>query len=608
MRAHLWLKPVFRAAVFAALVLSPQVGRGQASPFRGLWVGSASLYAVNEVTVPLNAANVPVAPNPEVPTPTADRAELRLLIHVNGAGQAFLLKDVAILNREHNQSSTGVVEFATEADLSLVTDPRLYAVFPPQPAQHLSSAVFDFGDARASEALDALVESAAQQAVSFTTNGALDVSTQGARVQARNDAVALIEPVLDGIATRADVAESFNQFLLLFNPAALTLIINDTADPVVATLSNAAVVVRDQSFYGDTRALEMVEAVVAAVDAAAPTGRVQAANHTASSYADVGNLYQRFISGHAFGDMVEAVAEEAGVAAKLPGATASSIETALRATSEAGAALTQALQAKVQMYSDARSSDAVNAVLVAMAAEAFAQRALTADEIRDASIEAGRAVLSDLVARYPLPVVTPTVDYNAFVDSSAFAGAPAAAALAAAEAAIQERANNPLYTTASLYAAAKLAAVNALQAAYSQAARVMRTELPLLGEFAPGSGDPRPVGNLAQPSDLGAAGLEGRIYLPASHPTNPFRHRRHPDHTTGFNIERKIRLDFDGASGDALEAAGYGVDRISGTYREEIFGLHKPLGPDPVNQPVGLKTEGHFQLNRISTIDTLNTL
>jgi hypothetical protein len=205
-------------------------------------------------------------------------------------------------------------------------------------------------------------------------------------------------------------------------------------------------------------------------------------------------------------------------------------------------------------------------------------------------------------------VVTPTVDYNAFVDSSAFAGAPAAAALAAAEAAIQERANNPLYTTASLYAAAKLAAVNALQAAYSQAARVMRTELPLLGEFAPGSGDPRPVGNLAQPSDLGAAGLEGRIYLPASHPTNPFRHRRHPDHTTGFNIERKIRLDFDGASGDALEAAGYGVDRISGTYREEIFGLHKPLGPDPVNQPVGLKTEGHFQLNRISTIDTLNTL
>ena len=84
--------------------------------------------------------------------------------------------------------------------------------------------------------------------------------------------------------------------------------------------------------------------------------------------------------------------------------------------------------------------------------------------------------------------------------------------------------------------------------------------------------------------------------------------RSHPDHTTGFNIERQIRLDFDGASGDALEAAGYGVDRISGTYREEIFGLHKPLGPDPVNQPVGLKTEGHFQLNRISTLDTLNTL
>ena len=57
-----------------------------------------------------------------------------------------------------------------------------------------------------------------------------------------------------------------------------------------------------------------------------------------------------------------------------------------------------------------------------------------------------------------------------------------------------------------------------------------------------------------------------------------------------------------------LQAAGYGVDQVTGTYREEIFGLHKPLGPDPANSPIGLKTEGRFQLNRISFIDTLNTL
>jgi hypothetical protein len=306
--------------------------------------------------------------------------------------------------------------------------------------------------------------------------------------------------------------------------------------------------------------------------------------------------------------MVDASAEAAGAAARLPGATVGSIDAAMRATPETVASLTAALQAKVNLYDDTRSTDAANAVLAAMAADALANAALTEGEIAASSAAAGRSVLADLVARYPLPVRTPTVDYTAFMATNVFVDAPAAAAFAAADAAIAERAGNPLATYASIHAAAKLAAVKALEPAYRVAARVMQTELPLAGEFAPGSGDPRLVASLAQPSDLGPAGLEGLVYLPASHPTNPFRHRRHPDHTTGYNIERAIRLDFDGATGDALEPAGYGVDRITGTYREEIFGLHKPLGPDPVNQPIGLKTEGRFQLNRISHIDTLNTL
>ncbi len=608
MRATSLCKSGLTVALFAAVALSARPGWSQASPFRGLWVGSASLAAVNEVSIPLNAANVPIAPDPLVPTPTFDRADVRLLIHVNGAGQAFLLKDVAILNRLHGQGTNTTAQFAADKDLSLVTDPRLYAVFPPQPALRIASAAFDFGDAKATEALDALVESAAEQAVAFTTNSALDVSTQGARVQARNDAVALIEPALDVIAANADVAEEFNQFLLLFNPAALTAIINNTNDPVVATLTLAAEQLRDQSFYGDTRALDMVQAVVTAVGAAPASNVIKAAHHTASSYADVQNLYQRFISGHAVGDLVDAAAEAAGVAAPLPAATPASIDAAMRATAESVQALTEALQARVQMYDDARAVDAVNAVLAAMAADAFQNAALTAGEIGESSAQAGRAVLSDMVARYPLPVLTPTVDYNQFAASPELAGAPAAAALAAANAAIQERATNPLYTPLSLYTAAKLAALEALGSAYATAARVLRTELPLEGAFEPGSGDTRAVASLAQPTDLGPAGLEGRIYLPASHPTNPFRHRRHPDHTTGFNIERLIRFDFDGVSGDAVEPEGYGVDRISGTYREEIFGLHKPLGPDPVNQPIGLRTEGRFELNRISFIDTLNTL
>jgi hypothetical protein len=71
----------------------------------------------------------------------------------------------------------------------------------------------------------------------------------------------------------------------------------------------------------------------------------------------------------------------------------------------------------------------------------------------------------------------------------------------------------------------------------------------------------------------------------------------------GFDITRKLRLDFNGAPTNAPTRAGFGVDRITGIYREEIFGLHKPLGPD---KDIGLKVEGTFELNRISHIDTLN--
>ncbi len=607
MRATPWLKSACTAAIAVAACLSARTGWAQANPYRGLWIGTVALDAVNEVSVPLDANNVPIAPNPEVPTATYDRAELRLLIHVNGAGQAALLKDVAILNRVYGQQTNNLAVAAGENDLALVTDPRLYSEYPVQPAMRYASAAFDFGDAKATEALDAIVEAAATQAAAFATNAALDVSDQAARVQARNDAIALIQPDLETMAANANVAETFNQFLLQLNTAALTAIIADTSAPVVATLTATAEQMRVQSFYNDTRELDMVNSVVAAVDTAAAADRYKAAHHAAAAFADVQNLYQRFVSGSVMGDMISAAAEAAGPAAHESGATVGSIEATLRALPETVAALTAALQAKVPMYDDTRATDAANAVLAAMAETAFANATLTTPEIQEQSEQAGRAALADMVARYPLPTLTPTGDYNAFVASNAFTATPATAAYAAADAAIEERATNPLYTPYSLYAAAKLGAVTALESAYATAARAMRNELPLAGVFAPGSGDPRRISELPQPSDLGPPGLEGHLYLPASHPTNPFRHRRHPDHTTGYNVERVIRLDFDGVQGDALEAAGYGVDRISGTYREEIFGLHKPLGPEPYTHPIGLRTEGHFELNRISLIDTLNT-
>ena len=76
MRATPWLKSGCTAAIAAAAWLSAQAGWAQASPFRGLWVSSAALDAVNEVTIPLDATTCR-SRRIEVPTPTFDRADLR---------------------------------------------------------------------------------------------------------------------------------------------------------------------------------------------------------------------------------------------------------------------------------------------------------------------------------------------------------------------------------------------------------------------------------------------------------------------------------------------------------------------------------------------------
>ncbi len=584
------------------MVLLPRAGLGQASPYRGLWVGTATLRAVNEVAVPLDENNVPVAPDPRVPTPTADAAEVRLIIHVNGAGQAFLLKDVAIVNRAEGGSG------AAGQDLALVTDPRLYAEVPPQAAMRLASAAFDFGEARATGALDALVEEAARRATVFATNPALAVATEAQRVSACNTLVAQLQPVLETMVRNADVAASYGGFLTDFDAGVIDAIAASTSAPEVAAFTLQGTALRDQSVYGDSRGLDLVQAVVAAVGAAAPGDAGAAAHNTAAAFADVDNRYQRFIAGQDFGAMIAAAAEAAPGAAAAAGATRDSILAAMRGTDAADAAITLGLQTKIQAYDDTRAAGAIDAVLGAMADAAWSNRTQTASLIRERSAQAGREALCNQVARYPLPVLTPTPDYNAFVRSSAFQGAAAAAAAAAAADAVGERAANPLYTALSVYGAAKAAVAEALRSVYGAAARVLRTDLPLAGIFAAGSGDPRAVSELPEPSDLGPPGLAGSVYLPADHPTNPFRHRRHPDHASGYDIRREIRLDFDGAPGDVPEPAGYGVDRLRGTYRESISGLHKPLGPAPETAPIGLLTEGRFELNRLSGIDTLNAL
>lgn len=590
---------VHSAAAVSALLITPAVS-AQSNPMRGLWVGTAKLQAVNEVAVPLDAANVPIAPDPRVPTQTYDTAELRLIIHVNGAGQANLLKDVAVLNRE--AAGGGVVE----ADMALVTDPRLYPEFPPQPAMRFASAAFDFGDALTTAALDAIVEDAALRATAFTTNTALPLATPAERNAAIDAAAAVIKPPLDAIAANANVAAGFDAFLDSFNAAALGAIAADTNAPVIATMMADALALQARSFYGDTRAVDMVRSVVDAAAATSdPAARPAAVNNAAASAADIADEYQRFISGKVFSGMISASAE-AGATAAAGGAAQADILAAMKTTQAAADATMAGLLAKVTRYDDTRFSNAINAVLGAMAAAAYANRMLPAPEIRDLAEQAGRTELGAHVARHPLALTAPTLDYNDFIASAAFQGAAAAAARAAADGAVRERAGNALHTGFSVYGAAKAAAATALRGAYITAARARRTELPLTGTFAPGSGDPRFTASLAQPGDLGPAGLAGTVIVPADLPTNPFRHRRHPDHTTELDIRRELRLDFDGAPGGAVEAAGYGVKSITGTYREEIFGLHKPLGPEPETAPIGLKTEGRFELTRISEIDSLN--
>ena len=263
------------------------------------------------------------------------------------------------------------------------------------------------------------------------------------------------------------------------------------------------------------------------------------------------------------------------------------------------------IQALASPYTDTRAITAVDAVLNAVLAAAQANSDKTAAEIEALAAAAGKDALAEMVVRYPLPRTAPTVDYTAFVNSASFkTAAPLTAARAALAAALLETADNPLTWQARIPVVARDAAVNALQRVYGSAALAARNELPLEGVFGPGSGDARFTADVLPQGELGPAGLTGTIRLPANYPTNPFRHRRNPEHSAGFDITRNIRIDFDGtASTNLMASAAYGVATVTGLYREEILGLHKPLGP---SQNFGLRTEGRFQLNRISRIDTLN--
>lgn len=599
---------------FAVAALSwPLCGVSQSDAYRGLWVGQVTLNQVNEVSIPLDENNNPVAPDPNAPTPTSDEAHLRLILHVDGAGRVSLLKDVAILERNPIRvgvNNTEVVDYsaldlnlagasppseANDSDISLVTDERLYGEFPPQPAIRIASAVFDFGESRATDALNTTLDSAVSAFMTsfpnnFTTKTASELET--AVAAARSQALS----AANNVVSASDVSEAFDDFL---TTQLTSTAVNDIADngaapaPIVAA---ATQVQTDSLFFNDSRAVDMVEAVESAATSAEAGFERRDAQNAAATFEDILNKYQRFIAGTSFGSMIDAAAAAGAAAAVLPAADETSIRSEIDSAPVVNDTRAEALEFQINSrYDDTRAAIAVETVIdavVSAIADALANPPLALEAaIASKAAAAGRLALAEDVDRYRAPAFGPTIDYDDFVASDVFQIAGSAVANAIADAVSFELEINPLATLVSIRAAARIGGSDGLSAAYTEAARALRTELPLVGAFGPGE-----------------TNLNGVISLPATHPTNPFRHRRHPDHRLGFDITRHVRLDFDGDSGETLSRSGYGVDRITGNYQEEIFGLHKPLGSDPGTNPIGLKTQGVFELNRISLIDSLNAL
>jgi hypothetical protein len=113
-------------------------------------------------------------------------------------------------------------------------------------------------------------------------------------------------------------------------------------------------------------------------------------------------------------------------------------------------------------------------------------------------------------------------------------------------------------------------------------------ELPMTGDFG------------------GSNTLEATIVLPPSFPTNPYRHKFHPDHDNlnaqgqpaveAFEITREIALTFAANDPTGLGDPDFGFDTVGGVYTEDLTGLHR----NPI------RVEGIFRLQRIATTPELN--
>ena len=589
-------------------------------------MGEVALTAVNEATGAVGDSNTFEFTDPGVTTTTADTAYLRLIVHVNAAGQASFLKSVAIVNRAENDDGD---------DLVLITDPALYHEYPGI-AKRIATAAFDFGDPQAVSAIQELVDSATEIAVVGALAGDDRVTIQSAIDTALGSIVesadvsnvylntgtgatsfitddffvyADIEALADAVATQLDAGtKTVNDFA--YDPA------NSSyepfaGDPFAANFNSvfqAAGTLRDNSFYGDTRGIEatvnIVAASVTAVASSAPgddlaTKRARALAAAEAEWhnaADVDQKYNRFLASAEYSSLpsvLTVVAVQAAIDAELAGGDEAAIRLAVRnallTNGDVGAATTAAgLVAMASVFSeqDPRALRAIDSVIDAAVDSATAQ-VLADPSLNSMQASVGEAVDSAFAAVPGGRVFAsaPSLQYSDYVASSDYAeAATQAAEAAAAEAAFQFNAG--VDDEAALTFQVKRAVNQALIADRNEVAALTQDLVSLSGRFEEG------------------VPMTGTLHLPALAPTNPFMHRLHPDHSEGFSIRREIALTIDSNLGaDEFDLAGAGVSRVRGVYEEEIFGLHKPLGPD---QDIGLKTRGVFTLNRLSLIDRLN--
>lgn len=277
----------------AALTASIQANE----PLTGLWVGEVVLDQVNEVTVPLDANNIPRAPDPRNTTSTYDAASLRLILHVDSEGKTQLLKHVAIAARDELTADN-------DADVVLITDPLLYNNIGGLRASRISSATFDFADPIATAALETMVDDLASSAAIAANVPTPDVATvEAAALSAANMVV----------ADESDADQRFINFYTTYLTPGLvdTIAVDGIGSVAYMNAYTEADALEISSFVQDTRGKEMLAAINTAANAASENNdaKKRAAKLAAASFIEDDDAYNQFLASETMRAMVDGVAQ-----------------------------------------------------------------------------------------------------------------------------------------------------------------------------------------------------------------------------------------------------------------------------------------------------------